>query len=84
MPDFDDDFEREEQKYKEMLNKITEFLNFFEKDYEIKSWDSGEGVDIIIKCIENTEGYKFKEYNQTLSLTHGGYLTFEKMEEEND
>jgi hypothetical protein len=80
--EFDEQFDKENEEYKKSLNKITEFLNYFDKGYEVKKWDSGEGIDIIIPCLEDLGDYKFKEYKQIISLTNGGYLTFEKQEKE--
>jgi len=77
----DEELDKEQEEYKKSLNVITTFLNYFDKDYEVRAWESGEGVDIIVKELElnNDEWIK---YTQTLSLTNWGYFTFEKQENE--
>ena len=61
----------------EKLNKITEFLNYFEKEYSIKAWESCQGWDIII---EEYDSDIDTNYKQVISLNENGYLTFEKQE----
>jgi hypothetical protein len=72
--------EQEENYYYKIRDVVTKFLNLIEKNYEVKLWDSGEGVDIIIKESEVGKDYKIKPYTQTISITAGGYVCFEKQE----
>jgi hypothetical protein len=68
----------EDRMNKEKLNIIIKFLNEFEKEYSIKYWNSGEGVDIIVKQYVTDTKDKFL----TISLNDGEYLTFEGFEDE--
>jgi len=70
---------KEQERREKTLNKITSFLNSFKKEYEVKIWESGEGVDIIVKEHDSDND---KTYFQTISLYDSGFLTFEKQEEQ--
>ncbi len=66
-------------KMKKLLSEITTFLNKVEKEYEVKYWGSGGGVDIIIKELEYDEYHQtFIKYNQTISINNNGYVQFER------
>ena len=60
----------EEQKMIESLNRTTKFLNEQGKEYEIKYWDSLEGLDIILT-----------DFNLVFVINQSGYLTFEDKKE---
>jgi hypothetical protein len=72
----------ENNDYKERLEnvkKITNLLIDFGKEFSIKYWESGEGVDIIINEVDD-DGYL--KYPQVISLNDNGYLKFEKQEQD--
>ena len=70
---------KEQERKQKTLNKITSFLNSFEKEYEVRVWDSGEGIDIIVKEYDSDND---KTYFQTISLYDHGFLRFEKQKEQ--
>lgn len=69
--------DNQESKLKSNLNLITNFLNEFGKEYEIITWDSGEGVDIKVKEYDTETD---KTYYQIISINESEYMKFEKQE----
>lgn len=59
----------------EHISKITEFLNYFEKDFEKRMWENGEGYEFIID-VSTTEIKK----KIIISISEDGYLDFEVQE----
>lgn len=77
--ELEEEGEKIAKKRRDNLNLVTNFLNYFEKDYEIKSWESGEGVDIIIhEASYDNENHNAERYTITLSLYDTGILNFER------
>lgn len=63
----------------ENINIIVKMLNHFEKEYEVKYWDSGGGVDIIIKNMQPIDDMFTIEHkgNFIISINNSNYLDFE-------
>ena len=80
----EEDAVEENIEQKKALNKVTSLLNDFEKDYEVKMWASGEGIDIIIheaEVINDDLGDNLIPYKQVISVNDNGFVKFEKQEE---
>ena len=68
--------------YLKILNQLTKLLNSLEKEYTIRIWGSGDGVDIVIphnngdmRQLENKT-----DYNIIISINDDGYVDFEHEE----
>lgn len=80
----DEEYEIEkEKKMKDNLKKISDFLIDFDKSFKLEMWGSGEGYNFIVEENDLDEDYKDHKYKQVISISDGGYLQFEKQEDDN-
>ena len=61
------------------LNKFTKLLNELEKEYTVRTWESGKGTDIVIPHYKDVEIDKPMEieYNIIISINDTDYVDFE-------
>jgi hypothetical protein len=79
----DEEYEIErDKKVKENLKKISNFLIDFEKSFKLEMWGSGEGYNFTIEENDMDSDMQDHKYKQVISISDGGYLCFEKQEEE--
>ena len=74
-----ENYEREIDKVNKKITKLTDFLLDINEDYNIESWDSGEGREVIFigKDEEVDEEGKSKEYKIKFAFYNTGYISVE-------
>lgn len=65
--------------YIKILNQLTKLLNSLDKEYTIRQWSSGEGVDIVIAHYDDDTRLTElkKDYNIVISINNAEYVEFE-------
>jgi len=71
-----DNFEEETKKRNKLIKKWTDLLLESGIDYSLKSWDSGEGMTIIIKPHINT-GDKLVYYPLEINISDNCFVSFD-------
>lgn len=71
---------------KKTLNKFVKLLNECEKEYEVRYWDSGEGLDIVLPHYADdwTKNKLKVDYHIIISINDAGYVSFDYEEKENE